>query len=110
DLREFTVCIDMPVQQVDLEHDASRIGNRGPDPQAGHAVQGMVCQAVRADEINTRSRGATGRNANVQGGIAQTATQLLAVNHVAADSESVSQAPFGTLQVAYRQSGALFGT
>src|SRR5690606_41658340 len=56
DSAEFTVSVEVTVQQVCLKHTTSLVGDGRAYAQAGDAGQGLRCQTVDANDVRSEER------------------------------------------------------
>src|SRR5690606_36878168 len=66
--RQFTVWVDLAIEQMHFEHEPTGLCHGGPHAQAGYAGQWIGSLAVRANDVNARSQRALLRCMNVQRG------------------------------------------
>src|SRR5690606_269705 len=89
---EFTVCVDVAVQQVGFQHTAALLCDSWSHSQAGHSGQGSIrVQAVDSHDIHPIAQGTVVRYTMVQSSITNTASDLLPMANMAGNAVSATQ-------------------
>src|SRR5690606_4864558 len=100
DSSEFTVSVNVTVEQVCFEHPAAGVGDRGAHAQTGHTGQGLVVQTVHLDDVDTVAQCKALRHQLVQCAIAYAAPQLLTMTYVMGQAKGIAEQRVGALEVA----------
>src|SRR5690606_222235 len=97
---EFTVCVDVTVQQMGFKHAAPKLSDGRAHPQTRHAGQRGVSKSMSAHNVDAITQRAHIRYEVIQSSITNTAPNFLPVAHMAADPVGVPKQAFGAFQIA----------
>ena len=97
---EFTVSVDVAIQQVCFEHAPPLFGDGGAHAQTGHTGQRAIGQAMCAHNINSIAQRTGFGDVMVQRAITDAAANFLTVYDSASDAIGVPQQALRTLKVA----------
>src|SRR5690606_564885 len=109
DSAQFTVSVDIAVQQVCLKHPTALLRDGGAYPEAGYAGQWRLRQAVHFHDVHSVAQGAGFGDAVIKCAIADAAANFLPMADMPADAIGVAQQATYAFKVARGQRLAQVG-